>query len=197
MDLKQLKTFRVVHELLSFTEAAKRLYLAQSSVSAQIKALEDDLKVRLFDRIGKQVVSTEAGDKLYQYARRMESMADEIRDNLSEDSTGEGSLTIRVPETIASVYLPEIVERCDLLFPKASFVFTHCTDIQLAQELNSGRIDLAFLMTDDLSMKNVNIKYVKEEPLVFACAPDHELATSNNLKITDLNNQTLLFPRTD
>ena len=83
MELRQLKTFITVADLLSFTRASKKLYLAQSSVSAQIKALEEELDLRLFDRIGRRILLTDAGRKLYAYARRMEEMTREIQSEFS------------------------------------------------------------------------------------------------------------------
>jgi DNA-binding transcriptional LysR family regulator len=74
MELRQLKTFLTVSQLLSFNRAAGSLNYAQSTVSAQIKALEDELAVPLFDRLGKRVVLTEAGDLLARYARKMLDM---------------------------------------------------------------------------------------------------------------------------
>ncbi len=71
MELRQLKTFRTVATLLSFHRAADVLNYAQSTISAQIRALEEDLGVRLFDRLGKRIVLTDAGELLSQYAQKM------------------------------------------------------------------------------------------------------------------------------
>ncbi len=59
MEIRQLKTFITVADVLSFTKASNRLNMAQSSVSAQIKALEEELSLKLFDRIGRRVLITE------------------------------------------------------------------------------------------------------------------------------------------
>ncbi len=74
MELRLLRTFRAVAERLNFTRAAEDLHLAQSSVSAQVRLLEEDLGVSLFDRIGRRILLTEAGETLLHYARRMEAM---------------------------------------------------------------------------------------------------------------------------
>ncbi|NOX33194.1 MAG: LysR family transcriptional regulator [Deltaproteobacteria bacterium] len=111
MEFRQLKTFRVVADNLSFTKAAEQIFMAQSSVSAQIKKLEDELEIKLFDRIGRRVLLTAAGCKLYEYARRMEEMSLEIHSEISDSRYSRGNLTIRVPETLAFVYMPQIVDR--------------------------------------------------------------------------------------
>jgi DNA-binding transcriptional LysR family regulator len=197
MDIRQLKTFVCVADLLSFTKASKKLYLAQSSVSAQVKSLEEELDVKLFDRIGRRVLLTDAGRKLYAYARRMEEMTREIRSEFSNDRYARGALTVRVPETLASIYMPAVVERFHHDHPEVKLELINCTDEQLREELNSGRIDLAFLLTDSVHMKAVNIKRLKSEALVLVCAPTHPLARKAAVSLGDLNGHTLLLPKTD
>jgi DNA-binding transcriptional LysR family regulator len=75
MEIRQFKTFITVADVLSFTKASKRLNLAQSSVSTQIKALEEELRLKLFDRIGRRVLLPEAG--------RMDDMTREIKSEFS------------------------------------------------------------------------------------------------------------------
>jgi DNA-binding transcriptional LysR family regulator len=197
MEIRQLKTFRVVAEQLSFTKAAEKLFMAQSSVSAQIRALESELQVMLFDRIGRRVFLTDAGERLLGYARRMESMTEEIQAEVKGEKYSSGSLTIRVPETIASVYMPEIIKRYHQDYPDVRLNFINCSDLQLREELNSGRIDLAFLMTDAIHFNDVNIRLLKMEKISFYSHPDNTLTFKNNITTKDLGHQTILFPKTD
>ncbi len=199
MELRQLNTFRAVADHESFTRAAQILHMAQSSVSAQIKSLEQELSVRLFDRIGRRVLITEAGKSLYEYARRMGEMTKEIKSEVSGQNTSQarGSLVIRVPETLASVYMPAIIEQYHALHPWVKLVFINCSDLQLREELNSGRIDLAFLMTDAVNFKEVNLKMLGTEHLILTAAPFHKMALKKNFGFKDLDGQTLLLPKTD
>ena len=71
MEIRELKTFKSVAMLLSFNRAAEKLNYAQSSVSAQIKSLEEELAVKLFDRLGRRIRLTEAGERLIQYADKI------------------------------------------------------------------------------------------------------------------------------
>lgn len=197
MEFRQLKTFRVVADLLSFTRAAEHLYMAQSSVSAQIRSLEQELEVKLFDRIGRRVLLTDAGSKLYDYARRIEGMTEEIRSEVAGESYMRGSLTIRVPETLAAVYMPTIVERFYREHPQVGLNFINCTDRQLREELNSGRIDLAFLIIDAVTFGEVNVRLLKSEPLALVAGPLHPLFRKKRVGLRDLDSQTLLLPKTD
>jgi DNA-binding transcriptional LysR family regulator len=197
MEFRQLRTFRMVADMLSFSKAAERLFMAQSSVSAQIKSLEETLDIKLFDRIGRRVLLTDAGRKLYEYARRIEEMTMEIRSEMTDAKNGRGSLTIRVPETLATLYMPEVVERFHGDNPRVKLNFINCTDQQLREELNSGRIDAAFLMTDTVRLKEVNVRLLKTENLVLVASPSHSLVRQKKVAIDDLNGQTLLLPKTD
>lgn len=197
MEFRQLKTFRVVAEQLSFTRAAEQLHMAQSSVSAQIRGLEEELKVMLFDRIGRRVLLTEAGRKLYDYARRLEGITDEMRSEVAGEKYARGSLTIRMPETLATVYMVPVIEEFNLEYPDVRLVFINCADRQLSRELNAGTIDLAFLMTDEVQMKDVQVVFLKSEELVLAASPGHPLAAKDRLDPADLAGQTILYPKTD
>jgi len=197
MELRQLKTFRAVADNLNFTKTAEKLFMAQSSVSAQIKSLEEELEVRLFDRIGRRVLITDAGLKLYEYARRIEEMTDEIQSEVVGSKNYRGTLTIRVPETLAAVYMPEIIDKFHKQNPNVKLAFINCSDLRLREELNSGRIDLAFLMTDSINFKEVNVKMLKTEKLILVSGKNHPFAQKKTFTLQDLKAQTVLFPRTD
>ena len=197
MEFRQLRTFRVVADNLSFTKAAAQLFMAQSSVSAQIRSLEEELDLKLFDRIGRRVLVTDAGQKLYEYARRIEEMTAEIRTEVAGAQNVRGSLTIRIPETLATVYMPEVVARFHGANPLVRLNFINCSDLQLREELNSGRIDLAFLMTDAIHFQEVNVRMLKAEKLIFVAGPAHPLAGKGKVTLKDFDGQTVLLPKTD
>lgn len=197
MEFRQLKTFRVVADHLSFSKAAAKLFMAQSSVSAQIRSLEDELDLKLFDRIGRRVLITDAGLKLYDYARRIEDMTAEIRSEVTGSENVRGALTIRMPGTLATVYMPGVVARFHRDNPAVRLNFINCSDLQLREELNSGRIDLAFLMTDTIHLKEVNVRMLRAENLILAARPDHPLSRQDKVTPEDLDGQTALLPKTD
>lgn len=197
MELRQLKTFRAVAENLSFTKTAKQLFMAQSSVSAQIRVLEEELGVKLFDRIGRRVLITDAGQKLFEYARRMESMTEEILAEVVGIPLTRGALTIRIPETLASVYLPEIVDRFYAQYPQVKLNCINCSEKMLREELNSGRIDLAFIMTDTILLKEVNLRMLTVVDLILVAGPEHPLCLQKRISLNDLQAQPVLIAKTD
>lgn len=197
MEFRLLKTFQVVSEELSFTRAAEKLFLAQSSVSAQIRALEEDLGVRLFDRIGRGIVLTDAGERLLHYARRLEDLSLEMRSDVASTNQLQGSLTIRMPETLAAAYMPEVVTRYHTENPDVQINFINCNDARLREELNSGSIDLAFLLTDEMLGEHVTVSVLGAESLSLVAGAGHSLAAKTQVTNADLQGESILFMRVD
>jgi DNA-binding transcriptional LysR family regulator len=175
VEFRQLRTFRVVVDKLSFSRAAETLHMSQSSVSAQIRALEDALDLKLSDRIGRRVLITDAGRKLYAYARHIEDMTAEIRSEMAGVRDMRGALTIRMPETLAAVYMPDVVNRFHRDNPRVRLNFMNCSDLELREGLNSGRIDIAFLMIDAVYLKEVNVRLLRTEALILVAGPGHPI----------------------
>src|SRR5215216_4831156 len=122
MDLRQLKTFQTVAETLSFTRAAELLDYAQSSVTAQVRSLEDELGVRLFDRLGRRVRLTDSGDRLLEYAAKILNLADEARLAVSDSSEPSGQLIVAAPETLSTYRLPPLLKQYRALFPRVQLI---------------------------------------------------------------------------
>jgi DNA-binding transcriptional LysR family regulator len=197
MELRELKTFQKVATLLSFNRAAEVLHYAQSTVSAQIKTLEDELGVPLFDRLGKQIVLTDAGEKLLKYSRRLLAIHEETYAEVKGQTELRGSLTIRIPQTIATYYLPPVLRKFQGRCPKVRFEFISCTVPTLAQELSAGTIDLAFLMTESVHSASFQTERLGFESLVLVTYPENPLAKKSSLSLADLRGQALLYPKTD
>lgn len=126
MELRQLKTFCTVARLLSFNQAAENLNYAQSTVSTQIRLLEAEFGVPLFDRLGKSVKLTEAGQMLMRYSRRMLDLEAETRANVSGWEEPHGSISIRIPQSIGTHYLPSALSRFRKRFPRVGFDVSTC-----------------------------------------------------------------------
>jgi len=106
----RLKVFRAVAEHLNFRKAAEQLFLTQPAVTLQIKALENDLEVRLFDRSGNRVALTPQGRTLLTYARKIADLVSEAeRDLAAEDGQFSGDLSLGVSTTIAQYVLPRLI----------------------------------------------------------------------------------------
>ena len=197
MELRQLKTFRTVATLLSFNRAADVLHYAQSTVSAQIRTLEEDLGVKLFDRLGKRIVLTEAGELLSQHAQKMLDMEAETLADVKGRNRPQGSLTIRVPQSIGNTYVPHVVSLFRERFPLVSFHFHTCAFHSLENELLTGVTDLAFLLAESIQSANLKAEPLRFERLLMVVNPGNPLAATSRVSVKDLANQALFFPKFD
>lgn len=197
MEFRHLNTFLMVAKQLSFYKAAKKLHYAQSSVSAQIMALEDELDVKLFDRLGRRILLTEAGEQLLPYAEKIVALAQESRSALRQPKPLKGTLTVRVPETLAVCHLPAILEYFRAQYPQVHLRFITCTHEKLAKDLRKGVTDLAFLLTDLISGADLEIEKLGFESLVLVARPDHPLVRQGRVATQQLAGETLLLSRTD
>src|ERR1700686_4428905 len=108
LDLELLRSFVSVVDAGGFTRAGERVHRTQSTVSQQIKRLEEDVGQPLLNRTGKDVTPTEAGERLLSYARRLFSLAEESRDVLARPSN-EGAVRLGIPQDFAPYRLAKIL----------------------------------------------------------------------------------------
>jgi DNA-binding transcriptional LysR family regulator len=147
MEIKQLITFSHAAENLNFTQTAKLLNFAQSSVTAQIKALEDEIGKPLFERLGKRLILTDAGHMFKQYAEKMIRLSEEaiLAANGEEEPTG--TLTIGSQESQCTYRLPPILKEFKAAFPKVKLIFKPAHSDEMARkQLMEGALDIAFIM---------------------------------------------------
>jgi DNA-binding transcriptional LysR family regulator len=197
MDLQRLETFRTVATLMNFNKAAEVLHYSQSTVSAQIKTLENEIGILLFKRIGKSVQLTEAGAKMLTYADKLLAIKDEAVAEVTGKNMPAGLLTIRMPQTIASHYLPHVLSEYQPRFPGMRLDITSCAMHSLEHELRIGTVDLAFLFADSVGAKNLNAELLHIEPLFVVTHPRHPLVSRQEVDFKDLEGEILLLPKND
>ncbi|MDA8307642.1 MAG: LysR family transcriptional regulator [Deltaproteobacteria bacterium] len=194
MEIQQLRSFRAVASLLSFNKAADRLHYAQSSISAQIRSLEEELDVQLFDRLGKRIQLTESGMLLLEYANKILDMVDESK-SLIRTKEPVGSLTIRIPETLGVHRLPPVLKAFHAKFPKVQLNLISCTLEGLNKDLHKGVTDLAFLLAESMSSSDLEMETVGFESLVLVANPEHPLSAKRTVHTRDLSGATILLSR--
>lgn len=196
MDLHKLKTFKTVAAFLNFNRAAKNLNCAQSTISAQIKSLEEELGVPLFNRVKKRVFLTPAGEKMVRYANRMLSMEEEARSDIKGEKDPLGKITLRVSEAISATLLPPVLNEFLTRYPTVSFEISNCSDSSLENELQIESVDLAFMIGDYISASSLNCEKIVTRKLLMVSGPDHPLAGKENVTTGNLHSQTLFFLKT-
>ncbi|MBR0790739.1 LysR family transcriptional regulator [Bradyrhizobium manausense] len=142
LDLELLRSFVSVVEAGGFTRAGERVHRTQSTVSQQIKRLEEDVGQVLLHRDGKDVRPTEAGERLLSYARRLLTLAEEARDVLREPD-GEGAIRLGIPEDFAAYRLAKLLGAFSRSRPGLRLDVRADQSRNLARDLERGELDLA------------------------------------------------------
>ncbi|QHP67494.1 LysR family transcriptional regulator [Bradyrhizobium sp. LCT2] len=142
LDLELLRSFVSVVEAGGFTRAGERVHRTQSTVSQQIKRLEEDVGQVLLHRDGKDVRPTEAGERLLSYARRLLSLAEEARDVLSQPDS-EGAIRLGIPEDFAAYRLAKLLATFSRSHPGLRLDVRADQSKNLARDLERGELDLA------------------------------------------------------
>lgn len=195
MELRQLRTFVAVARELSFTRAAAELGYVQSAVTAQVKALEKELGVRLFDRLARRVVLTDAGRDLVGYAVRMLDLSEEAGVAVSQKDGGgvDGALEVGASETLCVYRLPEVFRAFRSRFPGADLRFRPVPYADLKGLVREGSLDVAFLLEEPVEDESLAAETLVREPLVLVASPDHALAKRRRVGLADLNGEPMLF----
>ncbi len=193
MELKQLQTFREVTRTLSFTRTAITLNYAQSSVSAQIQALEEELNVALFDRLGRRIALTDAGQRLVPYVDKILALAAEAQKVVTGDAEPIGVLTIGAPETICAYRLPVVIEAYRHRYPNVDIIFRpDANSADWNGMLGEGLVDAVITLSRPYQSNTANVEHLRHEPIIVAVHPDHHLAALQRVQPEAFRTETLI-----
>ena len=146
-DLELLRSFVSVVDAGGFTRAGERVHRTQSTVSQQIRRLEEDVGQPLLNRSGKDVTPTEAGERLLSYARRLLSLAEEARDVMARPGH-QGAVRLGIPEDFAAYRLTKLLAAFSRSHPGLRLDVRADQSMYLKRDLERGEIDLALLKRD-------------------------------------------------
>jgi DNA-binding transcriptional LysR family regulator len=198
MNATHLKTFHTLAATLSFTRTAELLDYAQSSVSAQIQSLEAELGVPLFDRLGRRIALTQAGQRVLAYTDRYLALDAEIRADLNRPAGDEADqppviLRLGAPESVLTHWLPSRLARLQAGWPNLQLDYWPLVDMELYRRVLDGRLDFALLLQPPVRVEALNVRRLSAQPLVVIAAPGHPLAKARRLRPRDLNGETVFL----
>jgi DNA-binding transcriptional LysR family regulator len=195
MELRQLKSLCLIAQHGTVKEAAKRSFLTSSAVSLQIKTLERELGIKLFDHAGKRLVLTAKGESLYQDAQHiLESVRDAIERTVAETGEFTGRISMVAPACLRNFYLPAIA-RFRAAYPSIRLTILARSHEEAPSTVHSGEADLAMGLFDQLLPELEKIPLVAPK-LCVIMPHGHPLARKKRkLSLKDLAEYLLVLPQ--
>ena len=182
-----------IAELHSFSRTARQLGYSQSAVSSQIAQLEAELGAPLFDRVGKTVRLTDAGQTFLGYARTLLATAQQAQAALQPARQISGSLRIALADSVCSTFLPGLLKRYHALCPQVELVLCTATADGMLQMLGTNQIDLAYTLDQPLLQPNLVLAADVPEPVCFIAPSAHPLAGQEVVTLEELPRQEFLL----
>jgi DNA-binding transcriptional LysR family regulator len=181
LDTRQLRAFVTLARRGSFTLAAKDLHLSQSAVSHSMKALETDIGCRLFDRLGKKVLLTQAGEQLLGHADKIMGEMCVARESITQlGRWGKTRLRISASETACQYILPEVLRQFQKQYPQANILIEPADTPRAIELLRANTIDLAITLEpkhDD----DFEFTPLFSDEMHFVMAPSHRWAQAGRV----------------
>ncbi|MBT9332445.1 LysR family transcriptional regulator [Paracidobacterium acidisoli] len=195
MEFHQLRYVCAVAETGSFSRAAERCRIAQPSLSQQVLKLEEDLGVKLFDRLGRSIRITEAGRAFLPHARSILERMEAARSSVSDrNADARGSVAAGVIPTIAPYLMPRCTAAFSKRYPEAKLRIVEETTPILIESLRDLSIDLAILALP-LRHKDLELFPVRTEPLFAALPKDHPGCAAESLALRNLRGEPFVMLR--
>lgn len=192
METKTLLTFRTAAQSLSFTRTASTLGYAQSSVTAQMKALEETLGYALFNRVGNHLQLTKPGRRFLVYADRILALTDEaMSSNMETEDVGVVRFT--ATETIGTYLLPPVLKAFTRAFPKIRLQFLPGFSRDFKRQVLEGAVDFAFILEASFPSKTLAVEKLRDEEILILGCAGHRLASSPSVSSRDLVREPALL----
>ncbi|WP_263351902.1 LysR family transcriptional regulator [Acidicapsa acidisoli] len=193
MEVRQLQIFRILAEELNFTRTAELVHTVQSNVTAQIKALEEELGMPLFDRLGRRVAITDAGRRFLPFAEQALAAMEQGQRAMQAGAAPSGPLRIGAPESVLTYRLPQVLRAYRKRFPHVELIFRPYSDASLCAMLETGKFDMAIHMSDAAHGPAFKSIRLRTERVFLLSDASHPLANCRTVKPTDLAGQMLLL----
>jgi DNA-binding transcriptional LysR family regulator len=195
MDIKQLKYFIAIAEEGSISKAAKRLHMAQPPLSQQLKAMESELGVELFERSTRKLEITSSGQAMYHKAKQILKLMDIAIKEVKDISDGlAGKLSIGTVSAAGATFLPQLISNFHSKFPNISFEIIDEDTPRIIELLSKGFIDIGIIRTP-YNTEGFKVINLPEEPMIVASKTDYWDKNRKVITIKELNLLPLVLHR--
>lgn len=193
MELRNINTFLRVVELGSFTNAANALGYSQSTVTIQIKQLEQELGFLLFDRIGKTVSLTSKGNEFVYYANKLAHFEKEALRLSHNGNSINGILRLGAPECLLIWDMPALLAKYHNLYPNVNIEITMANSSDLYIQIKENKIDIAYLIDNSNYRKDYIKTIISSVKLDFVTYPGNPICLSTSLTLSDIVKEPLIL----
>jgi DNA-binding transcriptional LysR family regulator len=191
LELYSLQVFLTVATERSFSRAAEKLSRTQPAISLAVQRLEQEMGEKLIDRSGKDLILTDAGRNVLEYARRFQSLQQELENSLAElRDNSAGRLTIGANESTA-LYLLKHIECYRELYPRVKVQIRRSLSSKIPNELLDGNLELGMISYDP-GDERLRSKVIYTDALSFVVSPKHRLAGRKTVSITELGSEIFI-----
>jgi DNA-binding transcriptional LysR family regulator len=187
MNIDQIKAFHKVAAAGSFTKAARELFLTQSAVSQQIRALEDEIGGRLFDRSGKKIRLTQEGEVLLAYSERLFDLHEEIETLFGSLRTlQKGKITVGATAVIGTYFMPAVISAYHRQYQGIEIDLRMGNSEQVLEMVLERKADLSIagMIKKQATLDGV---FLHRERLIFVCSPNNPLAARTRVTLGELD----------
>lgn len=192
MEIRNIKTFIRAAETGNFTKTAEELGYSQGTVTLQIKQLEDELGVPLFNRTGKRIELSEKGREFMNYAYSIVKTEAEARSAMEGKSEIKGMLTVGMIESVASFYYKEIIEQFVKTFPEAKLIVKIATTVELMDMLKKGMLDVIVIYDRQVYSDNWECPVKIREPLLFFAGNSNSFS-GKHVELAELDRENFIL----
>ncbi len=191
MELYSLQVFLTVATEKSFSRAAEKLLRTQPAISLALQRLEQELGEKLIDRSGKDLILTDAGRTVLEYARRFQSLEQELDNSLAElRDNSAGRLVIGANES-TTLYLLRHIERYREMYPKVKVTVRRSLSSKIPNELLDGNLELGVISYDPVDERLAS-NVIYSDALAFVVSPKHRLAQRRAVSIAELGEEVFI-----
>lgn len=197
MELRQLKYLVSIGESGTFTAAAKELYISQSALSQQIKRMEEELGVPLFNRTRNRLQFTPAGELLHKRARQIVKEVDEAKTAIEElEELCRGSLHIGVVQTVNAYLIPGVVSQFSSNYPDIQLNISELSAPEIENQIENFELDMGISFAPP-DASNITFDPLFEEELLFIVHQSHAMTGKKKVNVSELNGKDLILLSND
>jgi LysR family transcriptional regulator, low CO2-responsive transcriptional regulator len=196
MDFDHLTTFLEIAKTGSFSRAGHKLYRSQPAVSAQVRQLEQEYGQKLFDRVGKSVRLTAAGETLLDYARRLLSLKSEsLRVVADQSAAPRGTLAIGANEATCLYVLPDLFAEYHRRYPSVQISIYRNFSRKVIEKIEDSTVDVG-IVTLPVKSRSLRTYSIFRDRLMLMVNPSNPLAKLKSVTTSEIAEQPLIFPNT-